>query len=502
MTSAGQSTTEGARHAAGPADPRRWLALVVVGLAQLMIVLDVTIVNIALPSVQRDLGFSDGNRQWIITAYSLAFGSLLLLGGRIADYTGRRRAFLIGLVGFAGASALGGAAPSFGLLLAARSLQGVFAALLAPTALSLLTLSFTRSDERAKAFGVFGAIAAGGGAIGLLLGGVLTDYLDWRWCLYVNIVIAGAAVLGWSALPADHHSDARFRIDLPGVLLAVGGLVAIVYGCDRAEPDGWRSGVVLGLFLVGVVLLAAFALVEHRVTEPLVPLRIVFSRTRGGAYLAIGLGGIGMFGLLLLLTYYLQVVKGYSPIRTGAAFLPLTAAVLVGAGGIASRLLPKVPPRTLIVPGLLLAAAGMMSLRMLATDSSYAAGVLPGQLLTGLGLGLVIAPAVNFATHGVSPRDAGIASAIVNTAQQVGASVGVALLNTIATSTTAGHLVGHPRSPVALQDAMVDGFTAAFGWAAVTLGAVAIIVAVVMNTPRPEPGTAPEATGGPSAGLT
>jgi EmrB/QacA subfamily drug resistance transporter len=492
MTSANQSTSSGALHAAGPVNPRRWLALGVVGLAQLMIVLDVTIVNIALPSVQRDLGFSDGNRQWVITAYSLAFGSLLLLGGRIADYTGRRRAFFIGLVGFAGASALGGAAPSFALLLAARCLQGVFAALLAPAALSLLTLSFTRSHERAKAFGVFGAIAAGGGAIGLLLGGVLTDYLDWRWCLYVNIVIAATAALGWSVLPADDHSDSRVRVDLPGVLLAVGGLVAIVYGCNKAESDGWGSGFVVGLFLVGAVLLVAFTLVERRVTEPLLPLRIVLSRTRGGAYLAIGLGVIGMFGLFLLLTYYLQVVKGYSPIRTGVAFLPLTAAVLAGAGGIASRLLPKVPPRVLIVPGLLLAAAGMMWLRTLGVGSSYAAGVLPGQLLAGLGVGVVMGPAVNFATHGVGPRDAGIASAMVNTGQQVGASVGVALLNTIATSATADHLVGRPKSPAALQAALVDGFTAAFGWAALILVVAAILVAMVMNTPRPDPGTAPE----------
>ncbi|KUJ64586.1 Puromycin resistance protein pur8 [Streptomyces albus subsp. albus] len=470
------------------ADSRRWLSLVFIGLAQLMIVLDITIVNIALPSAQADLDVSDADRQWVITAYTLAFGSLLLLGGRIADYTGRRRAFLIGLLGFAAASALGGAAPAFGVLLAARALQGVFAALLAPAALSLLAVSFTEPGERARAFGVFGAIAAGGGAIGLVLGGVLTEYLDWRWCLYVNVPIALVAALGRSVLPADPPAGTAARFDLPGVLLAVTGLVAVVYGCSEAEPRGWDSPVVGGLLALGAVLLLAFVLVERRVRQPLLPLRVVLDRTRGAAYLAVGLSVVGMFAMFLFLTYYMQVVKEYSALLTGVAFLPMTAAVLVAAGGVASRLLPRVPPRALMAPGLLIAATGVALLIPLESDSPYAAGVLPSELLVGFGMGLVMAPAMNYATHRVAAQDAGIASATVNTSQQIGGSIGTALLNTVATSTTADRLAGghRPPTPGDLKDALTAGFSDAFTVAALILAGAAVLVAVVMDTPRPE----------------
>jgi EmrB/QacA subfamily drug resistance transporter len=463
----------------------RWVALLFICLAQLMIILDATIVNIALPSAQRDLAVSDVDRQWVITAYTLAFGGLLLLGGRIADYTGRRRTFLIGLLGFAGASALGGAAPGFGVLLAARACQGAFGALLAPSALSLLSLIFARPADRAKAFGVFGAIAAGGGAIGLILGGLLTQYLDWRWCLYVNVPIAVICALGWYFLPRDHRSGTRTRFDVPGVLLAGFGLVAIVYGCSRAESDGWASATVAGLLIAGVVLLAAFAAVESRVARPLLPLRVVLNRTRGSAYLAVAVGIIAMFGMLLLLTYYLQVVKGYSPVRTGIAFLPLTGAALVSAGGIASRLLPRVPPRVLIAPGLLVAAGGLAWLARLDATTSYASGVLPGQLLVGLGMGLVMAPALNYATYEVNARDTGVASATVNTAQQVGGSIGVALLNTVATSATADYLATRPRNPLVLREGLVRGFTHGFTTAAIILAAGGLLIGIVMNTGRP-----------------
>lgn len=468
-----------------PVVHRRWTALVFICLAQLMIVLDATIVNIALPSAQRDLGVSDVDRQWVITAYTLAFGGLLLLGGRIADYTGRRRTFLIGLLGFAGASALGGAAPGFGILLAARASQGAFGALLAPSALSLLSVIFARPADRAKAFGVFGAIAAGGGAIGLILGGVLTQYLDWRWCLYVNVPIAVVCALGWYFLPRDHRYGTRARFDVPGVLLAGLGLVAIVYGCSRAESDGWASAQVAGLLVAGVVLLAAFVVAESRVARPLLPLRVVLNRTRGSAYFAVAVAIIAMFGMLLLLTYYLQVVKGYSPVRTGVAFLPVTGAVLVSAGGIASRLLPRVPPRALMAPGLLIAAGGLVWLSRLEATTSYASGVLPGQLLAGLGMGLVMAPALNYATHEVNASDAGVASAMANTAQQVGGSIGVALLNTVATSATADYLATRPRSPLVLREGLAEGFTHGFTTAAVILAAGALLTGVVMNTGRP-----------------
>lgn len=474
------------------ANSRRWLALLFIGLAQLMIVLDITIVNIALPSAQKDLGISDGDRQWVITAYTLAFGSLLLLGGRIADYTGRRRAFLIGLFGFAGASALGGAASGFEVLLSARALQGGFAALLAPSALSLLTVSFTEARERAKAFGIYGAIAAGGGAIGLVVGGLLTEYLDWRWCLYVNVPIAAIAAFGWSVLPRDTRSEGRARFDIPGVLLAVTGLVAVVYGCSEAESEGWDSRLVIGLLVLGAVLLLAFVMVERSVARPLLPLRVIADRTRGSAYLAVGLSVVGMFAMFLFLTYYMQIVKGYSALVTGVAFLPMTASVLAGAGGLASRLIPKVPPRLLVAPGLLIAATGVALLIPLDVDSSYAAGVLPAEILVGFGMGLVMAPSMNYATHGVQEQDAGVASATVNTAQQIGGSIGTALLNTIATSTTSDYMAAHAHrmTPQTAKAGLVEGFSDGFVWSSTILAGAAVLVALLMNAPRParEPG--------------
>ncbi|MEZ0095318.1 MFS transporter [Streptacidiphilus sp. EB129] len=476
--------------AGSPPNPRRWAALTFIGLAQLMIVLDMTIVNIALPSAQKALAISDGNRQWIITAYTLAFGSLLFLGGRIADYTGRRRAFMIGLIGFAGASALGGASPNFGTLLAARTLQGMFAALLAPAVLALISVNFTKSDERAKAFGILGAIAAGGGAFGLIVGGTLTEYLDWRWCLFVNVPIAVVAAFGWYTLPADHRAAVRARFDLPGVVLVVAGLLAVVYGCSEAESSGWSSGKVIGLLVAGVVLLAVFVVVESRVTEPLLPLRVLLNRTRGSAYLAVGLAIVGMFSLFLFLTYYEQVVRGYSPVKTGCAFLPLTAGVLAGAGGISRRLLPKLPPRAIMAPGLLFGAIGVGWLTVLSPTTSYAGVLLPAQFVIGLGMGLVMAPAMNYATYGVDLRDTGVASASVTTMQQIGGSIGIALLNTIATSATTSYVGSHAKSPALLGNALTHGFTTGFGWAAGILAVAVVLVAALMNTPAPDPNAA------------
>ncbi|MCT2593327.1 MFS transporter [Streptomyces sp. N2-109] len=487
-----------------PGTSRRWAALLFIGLAQLMIVLDATVVNIALPSLQQDLGISDGDRQWIITAYTLAFGSLLLLGGRIADYTGRKRTFLVALLGFTGASALGGAAGNFELLLTARALQGGFAALLGPSALSLLTVMFTEPKDRAKAFGIWGAISAAGGGAGLLAGGALTEYLDWRWCLYINIPIALIAAIGGYALLTESRHEGRARFDIPGVLLVTGGLVAVVYGTGRAESDGWDSGKVVGLLAAGAVLLCAFIFVESRVPQPLLPLRVIASRTRGGAYLAVGMTVIGMFAAFLFLTYYMQVVKGYSPIRTGVAFLPMVTAVLVSAGGLTTRLLPRVPPRVLIVPGMLISSVGMLWILTLEPDTGYAGGVLVTQLLLGFGAGLIMPVALNYATHGVDPDDAGVASASVNTAQQIGTSLGTALLNTLAASTTADYLASHAShgspDPDLLKQAAVEGFATAGAWAAGILVAGALLVAVLMNTPRPRQPAAAEKAG--SAGGT
>jgi EmrB/QacA subfamily drug resistance transporter len=471
--------------------PRRWIALLFIALAQLMVVLDATIVNIALPSAQRALDISDANRQWIITAYTLSFGGLLLFGGRVGDLIGRKRAFLIGLIGFAGASAVGGAAVDEAMLLGARALQGAFGALLAPSALSLLTVTFTVPKERAKAFGIYGAIAGGGAAIGLIVGGLLTEYLNWRWALYVNVPIAVVGLVGALAFVRDPAPRGGSRLDVPGVVLVTGGLVALVYGFTRAESEGWHEGGVVGLLAGAGVLLAAFIILEALTRAPLLPLRVVLDRNRGGAYLAVGLSVIGMFGLFLFMTYYLQTVKHYSPVRTGLAFLPLTAGMIVGSTQISARLMNQVPARLLMVPGLLVAEAGIALLLRLRVDSAYAGLVLPSQLLLGIGLGVTMMPAMNLATIGVDVRDAGVASAMVNTSQQVGGSLGTALLNTVgttaATSYIAAHVSGRP-SPALAAAGLVHGFQVALWWVMGAVGLAAVIVAALVNG-RGEPRT-------------
>ncbi|MEW1913080.1 MFS transporter [Kitasatospora sp. NPDC085895] len=473
------------------ADPRRWKALAFIGLAQLMVVLDATVVNIALPSAQHDLGISDGNRQWVITAYALAFGGLLLFGGRIADLWGRKRTFTIGLTGFALASALGGAAVNTPMLLGARALQGVFGALLAPAALSLLAVMFTEAKERAKAFGIYGAIAGGGGAIGLILGGLLTEYLNWRWTFYVNIPFAVVAILGAVMVIREPvGSRNRNKLDIPGVLLVTSGLVSLVYAFTRAESDGWSAGITVGLFVAAAVLLAAFAVVESKVSAPLLPLRVVTERNRGGVYLSLGLAVIGMFGLFLFLTYYLQVVLGYSPVTSGLAFLPMVAGMITGSTQIGARLMTRVPPRYLMVPGFLVASLGMLILTQIDVNSSYPALILPGLILMGLGMGTAFMPAMSLATHGVEPRDAGVASAMVNTSQQVGGAIGTALLNTIAASATTAYLTSHakdgaPQQLLQLQG-MVHGFSTAIWWSFGILVLAATAAAVLINTGRPD----------------
>ena len=363
------------------ADPRRWLILAVVALAQLMVVLDATIVNIALPSAQHALHFSNIERQWVITAYALAFGSLLLLGGRLADIVGRKATFIVGLVGFAGASAVGGAAGSFGMLVVARACQGAFGALLAPAALALLTTTFEGSEDRGKAFGVFGAIAGAGGAVGLLLGGLLTQYLDWRWCLYVNLIFAAIACAGAVALLRREPSRQRPRLDLPGLVTEVGGMFSIVYGFSNAASDGWHAPATWGFLAAGAALLAAFGYIETRVSQPLLPLRIVLDRNRAASYLSILITGAGMFGIFLFLTYYLQETLGFSPVMAGLAFLPMAGAIIVGANLANIVLLPRTGPRLLVAPGMLAAAAGLAWLTRIGVHSSYAADVLPPLLL-------------------------------------------------------------------------------------------------------------------------
>ncbi|HEX4304878.1 MAG TPA: MFS transporter [Solirubrobacterales bacterium] len=471
---------------------RRWWVLAVVGLAQLMVVLDATIVNISLPSAQQALEFSNSDRQWIVTGYSLSFGALLLLGGRLSDLVGRRRMLLIGLVGFATASAIGGASTSFAMLLFARVVQGAFGAMLAPAALSTLTVTFADPAERGKAFGIYGAIAGGGGALGLLVGGVLTEYLSWRWCLYVNVLLAVLAITGVLVFIGRQSRDPNVRLDGPGTILVITGLAALVYGLSEADTKGWGSPVTLILLIAGIVLLAAFVAVERRVEHPLLPLRIVLDRFRGGSYLAIGLSAIGMFGIFLFLTYYLQLTLGYSPVTTGLSFLPMIAGLMVASTTSTTLLLPRLGPRPLIPTGLLIAAAGMVLLTQIGLHTSYASGVLPGLVVIGLGLGLVFGCAMNMATYGADPEDAGVASAMVNTCQQVGGSIGTALLNTIAAGAVTSYVTAHGPGQVVLAQAQVHSYTVAFWVAAGIFLAAAVVCALVLPSgiPRPVEGEA------------
>ncbi len=475
-----------------PHTSRRWWILAILGIAQLMVVLDATVVNIALPHAQADLHFSNSARQWIVTAYSLAFGSLLLLGGRLADVWGRKRMFLIGVIGFAAASAVGGAALSFPMLVAARAVQGAFGAVLAPAALSLLTTTFTHPAERGKAFGIYGGIAGAGASIGLLLGGVLTEYLNWRWTMYVNVVFAIIAAAGGLALLTAHATQKRDPIDKIGTVLAAAGLFAIVYGFAHAATKsgsaGWTDPQTIAFLVVGVALLSVFVIVERRVSHPLLPLRVVTDRNRGGAYVAMFLASIGMFGVFLFLTYYLESTLGYSPIKTGLAFLPLTGAVMITAGLGNTVLISRVSPRLLVPGGLLVGAAGMALLTRIGLHSSYASDILPSLLLVAVGLGLVFAPCFSLGTLGVRGGDAGVASATVNVAQQIGGSIGTALLNTIATSAAAAyvtaHMVGRP-SPTLMAEAAVHSYTVAFA-----VGAGIFVLAALVVWPLLRPGVA------------
>ncbi|GGP36874.1 MFS transporter [Streptomyces melanogenes] len=477
----------------GP-DPSRWKALAFIALAQLMVVLDATIVNIALPSAQTDLGISDGNKQWVITAYALAFGGLLLFGGRIADLWGRKRTFVVGLLGFAAASALGGAATGQAMLLGSRALQGAFGALLAPAALSLLAVMFTDAKERAKAFGIYGAIAGGGGAVGLILGGFLTEYLNWRWTFFVNIPFAIVAAAGaYFVIREPSGTRNRSPLDVPGVVLSTLGLVALVYGFTRAESAGWSDTLTVSMFVSAAVLLIAFVVTEAKVKNPLLPLRVVTNRNRGGVYLSLGLAIIAMFGLFLFLTYYLQVVKGYSPVKTGFAFLPMIAGMITGSTQIGARLMTRVAPRLLMGPGFLTAGVGMLILTQLQIDTSYAGLILPAQILLGLGMGTAFMPAMSLATIGVEPRDAGVASAMVNTSQQVGGAIGTALLNTIAASATTAYVTSHAAGAKSVEllklQAMVHGFTSAIWWAVGILVVASAIAFTLVNTGRPDTGS-------------
>jgi EmrB/QacA subfamily drug resistance transporter len=491
-----QAANDRAARAAGhdtePHDPhhaRRWWILAVIGLAQLMIVLDVTIVNIALPDAQRDLAFSNGDRQWIVTAYSLAFGSLLLLFGRISDLVGRRVMFLVGLVAFAGASALGGAAPNFDVLVTARALQGLAGAMLAPAALSLLSTTFTEAKERATAFAVFGGIAGSGAAIGMLLGGVLTEYMNWRWTLFVNVAISVLAIAGAAILiPRQHKTADRPKLDLPGTVIVSLGLFGIVYGFANVESHPWSAPSTWGFLTGGVLLVALFGWWQTRASHPLLPLRVLFDRTRGGSYLAVFITGIGMFGVFLFLNYYLQQTLRYSPVMTGVAFLPMVGVLMATAAVCTTQIYPRVGAKILIFAGMVIAAGGMAWLTGISLTSTYAANILGPLLLVGLGMGAIFAPAMNAAISGVEERDAGVASATVNTAQQIGGSIGTALLNSLATSAAAHYLIGKQATNRIVQaNAAVHSYIVAFWWAAGIFVAGAVICGLILRAGKPAP---------------
>ena len=466
---------------AGPGDRRRWLILGVIGLAQLMVVLDVTVMNIALPSAQRALHFTTADRQWVVTAYTLAFGSLLLLGGRLADLLGRKVTFLIGLLGFAGVSAIGGASVNFGMLITARACQGAFGALLVPSALSLLTTTFTEPKERGKAFGIYGAIAAAGGAIGLLLGGALTEYLSWRWTLYVNLIFAGAAFIGGAILLTRQSPQVKPRLDIPGVLLVSSALFCLVYGFSNAATHGWHTPSTWGFLAAGVALLVVFAIWQGRAASPLLPPRIVLDRNRGGAYASMLIASSGMFGVFLFLTYYLQQTLAYSPVVTGFAILPIAGGIAIAANLSTIVLMPRIGPKPLVATGFVVAAGAMTWFAQLGPHTGYVDGVLGPIILTGAGLGMVIAPSINTGTFGVAPRDAGVASATVTVGQQLGASIGTSLLNTIFASAVASYLTLHVASarligrPALLGQALAHGYDVAFWWVAGIFAGGAIV---------------------------
>src|SRR5947209_2743113 len=376
-------------------EPNRWAVLALLSVAQLMVVLDATIVTVALPSAQRALHFSNENRQWVVTAYALAFGSLLLLGGKVGDLFGRKWALIVGLVGFSGASAVGGLAHSFDVLVAARAFQGVFGALLAPAALSTLTVTFAGTPDWSRAFGIFGAVAGGAGALGLLLGGVLTQALSWRWCLYVNLVIAVPTTLVALRLLVNHRPPDRARIDIPGVLTWTLGLFALVFGFSNAETHGWGATATVVALIASPLLLVAFVMIERSVKHPLMPLHIVWDRARGGSYAALFVTGAGVFAVFLFLTYFLQQNLGFSPLKTGLAFLPMTVMIVLTATTVQTRILPRTGAKPLVTAGMGLGVVAMIMFSRLTAHAAYAGNVLPGLVLTGLAMGLIFAPALD-----------------------------------------------------------------------------------------------------------
>jgi EmrB/QacA subfamily drug resistance transporter len=450
----------------------RWLVLVIACLAQFMVVLDATIVNVALPSIQHGLSFSASSLQWVVNAYTLVFGGFLLLGGRAADLLGRKRLFVAGVILFSAASLLNGLAPSSGMLIAGRALQGLGAALVSPAALAIITTTFTDTTERTRALGVWSAIAAGGGAVGLLLGGVLTDLVSWPWIFIVNVPVGIATLaLAFRYVPESRVDTANKTFDLAGAFTVTSGLVVLVYGIVKAQSYGWGSGKTLGILAVGAALLVAFVAIERRSEAPLMRLSIFRVRTLAVADTVLLLVASGMFGMFFFASLYVQEILGYSPLRAGLAFLPITLGIVIGAG-IAQQAIKRFGVRNVSVAGITLAGAGMAWLTRLPIHGTYVTDLLVGLMPMSIGMGLTFVPITLLGTGGVEPEDAGLASGLFNTAQQVGGSLGLAILSTLAATHTTD-LINAGHSALA---ARVSGYQVAFGAAAMMLAAGAVIL--------------------------
>jgi EmrB/QacA subfamily drug resistance transporter len=472
---------------------RRWLGLIIVALAQLVTMLDMTIMSVAMPSIQHAVHMSDGERQWVLTAYTLAFGGLLLFGGSLADRLGRRSTFVVGLIGFTAASALGGATHSSSAMIAARALQGACAAILSPSTLSLLVSVFRDHTERTRAIGIATAVSLSGSVLGLPVGGLLTTCFSWRWCFYINLPIAIVALAGALTVLPSVPGDRKTPIDLLGTVLGCGGTVALVYGLSEAASTGWRAAQVIVPLAGGLLLLLVFTLVEKRSAHPLLPLRLLTERNRAGAFIATALSRLGLFGVLLFLTYQAQTVMHYSALMTGLTAIPLVLANAAAATGIVGRLSPVVQPRWLVSSGLFLSGLAILLFTRLTPDSTYSGSILPSLILLGLGLGITNAPAVSTALHDIEPAESGVASAMVSVSRQLGASIGTPLLNTVATSATAAYLAAHPHTRVG---AIVHGHVVACRWGGALLVAASVATALLINAPLQgtAPGADPSAT--------
>ncbi|MFE1170507.1 MFS transporter [Nocardiopsis sp. NPDC058789] len=455
--------------------PPRWPILAVLVCAQMLVVLDASLMTIALPSAQESLGMSDTSRQWVVVAFTLTFGGFLLLGGRLADLLGRKRVLLTGLVGLATAATVGGLANGEVMLVAARAAQGLSAALVAPAALSLLATTFTEPEARARAFGVFGAAVGTGAVLGMVLGGVLTEYGSWRWCLLLNLPLTVAVLVPALLLLTESRSSGVRRYDVPGAVTAALGVGSLVYGVSLAAGAGWREPAPLAFGALGLAMLGLFVLIESRTAHPLLPLRVVADRARGGAYLIVLLVGAALLGFFLVLTYYLQAVRGYSPLMTGLAFVPSGIGILFGSLG-AGRIMTRVSPRTIMILGLLSGASGLAWLATLTPGSGFVTLVLPAQLAVGLGVGAALTTITKATLDGVAVEDTGVASALTNTFRQIGGAVGLSALNVVTVSATAAH--GGPGSAAGLTHGYAVALLASAG-----LLAVALVIAVLLIRP-------------------